>query len=144
MPTKKTQTPEEATPHADETAKDKEAAPESTSTAPAAEADAGATSAATEPPALADDESAADITQASPEPPPADAEGDQPLPDQTVLILRDETIAGKDYRPGETPKLRGEDVAALVARKAGDTNPKAIAAARKARNGGSKKETVIE
>lgn len=144
MVTKKTQQPEEGTPHADETAKDKEAAPESTSTATATEADAGTTSAATEPPAPAADETDAGTASAPPEPPEgADGEAEEPLPDQTVLILRDETIGGKDYRPGQTPKLPGTDVAALVARKAGDTNPKAIAAARKARKGG-KDETVIE
>ena len=125
MSTKKTTQPEEVKSHADETAKDEGAAPESTRTGAetATAADAGATQAMPEPP------------------PPAD---DEPLPDQTVLILRDETIGGMDYRPGQTPKLAGAGVAALVARKAGDTNPKAIAAARKARNGSAEEEAVIE
>lgn len=118
---------EEATQHADAST-DEGASPKPTSpgTDTTTEANAGTSTATSEPP------------------PPADAEPKQPLPDQTVLILRDETIGGKDYRPGDTPKLPGEDVAALVARKAGDTNPKAIAAARKARNGAATEEAVIE
>ncbi|UBR49813.1 hypothetical protein KF947_21295 [Halomonas sp. FeN2] len=157
MSTKKTTQTAEVKSHADETSKDEGATPESTSTAAetATAADAGTTSATPEPPAPADDGTASELTstgagtsttadagttQAMPEP-PAD---DEPLPDQTVLILRDETIGGKDYRPGQTPKLPGTEVAALLARKAGDINPKAIAAARKARNGSAKEEAVIE
>lgn len=128
MATKKSTQPEEVTPHADETTKNEGATPESTSPAAntTAAADAGTTSATPVPP------------------PPADDDTEQPLPDQAVLILRDETIGGKDYRPGDTPKLSGAEVEALVARKAGDTNAKAIAAARKARNGGATEEAVIE
>lgn len=126
MATKKT-APEEATQHAD-TATDEGAAPETTTPEPnpAAATDAGTAATTPEPP------------------PPADDEPEQPLPDLTVLILRDETIGGKDYRPGDTPKLPGAEVEALVARKAGDINHKAIAAARKARNGGATEEAVIE
>ena len=126
MATKKA-TPEEATQHADAPT-DEGAAPEPTTPepSPAAAADAGTTPTTPEPP------------------PPADDEPEQPLPELTVLILRDETIGGKDYRPGDTPKLPGAEVEALVARKAGDINPKAIAAARKARNGGANEEAVIE
>lgn len=125
---------EEVTANADDQTVDDGSTPESTedATSTAAEADAGTASTTPEPPPSPEDE-------------PEDGdEEEEELPDQTVLILRDETIAGKDYKPGETPKLRGADVAALVARKAGDTNAKAIAAARKARNGGGNKETVIE
>ncbi|MGY4876501.1 hypothetical protein ACLUEY_01290 [Vreelandella aquamarina] len=128
MATKKSNQPEEVTPHADETATGEGAAPEPTS-APAetaTTADAGAASTTPGPPA------------------PSGDDAGQPLPDQTVLILRDETIAGKDYRPGDTPKLPGADVAALVDRKAGDINPKAIAAARKARAGAATEDAVIE
>lgn len=126
MATKKT-TPEEATQHADATA-DEGAATEPTTPEPSAAAAADAGTAATTPEP----------------PPPADDEPEPPLPELTVLILRDETIGGIDYRPGDTPKLPGAEVEALVARKAGDINPNAIAAARKVRNGGASEETVIE
>ncbi|UQI38815.1 hypothetical protein [Vreelandella venusta] len=128
MSTKKTTQAAEVKSHADETTKDEGAAPESTSAGAetATAADTGTTPATPEPP------------------PPADDEHEQPLPELTVLILRDETIGGKDYRPGDTPKLPGAEVEALVARKAGDINHKAIAAARKARNSGANEEAVIE
>lgn len=150
MSTKKTQA-EEVKANADKTAKDEGAVPAPTTpgieiaTAPNADETTTGEGASPEPTSTgAETATTADAgtAPATPEPPPpAD---DEPLPDQTVLILRDETIGGKDYRPGQTPKLPGDQVAALVARKAGDTNPKAIAAARKARNGVANEETVIE
>lgn len=166
MSTKKTTQPAEVMSHADESTKDEGATPESTSTGAEAEtatptaADAGTTPATPEPPPPADDGTASELTSTVPEasvatnaantpamsepPPLTDEEPKPPLPALTVLILRDENIGGKDYRPGDTPKLPGEEVEALVARKAGDINAKAIAAARKARNVSAKEEAVIE
>lgn len=159
MSTKKTTQSAEVNSHADESTKDEGAAPKSTSTGAetSTTADAGTTATTPEPPAPADDGTAPELTSNGAETSTTADAGttqampeillpveDKPLPDQTVLILRDETIGGKDYLPGQTPKLPGAEVAALVARKAGDINPKAIAAARKARNGSAKEETVIE
>ncbi|MDO0945922.1 hypothetical protein [Chromohalobacter israelensis] len=62
----------------------------------------------------------------------------------TVLILRDETVAGVDYQPGDTPTLPGSVAQALIDRRVADDNPKAVAAARRAQGTAGTEDEVIE
>lgn len=117
-----------------EKASDENATPEPA--ADTAEPQATATAAA---------EPAADADAAPPAPPSDEPEQDpEPSVDRAVLILRDETVVDVDYKPGDTPKLAAATADYLIARGAADDNPKAVAAARKARGTGAKQEQAIE
>ncbi|WFF40401.1 hypothetical protein EVC62_02175 [Salinicola endophyticus] len=61
-----------------------------------------------------------------------------------VLILRDETVDGIDYRPGSTPSLPARNADRLLERRVADANPGAIRAAKSAHGGARESEQVIE
>ncbi|KFF50462.1 hypothetical protein GY26_01870 [Gammaproteobacteria bacterium MFB021] len=61
-----------------------------------------------------------------------------------VLILRDETVDGVDYRPGATPTLPARIAERLLERRVADANPAAIRAARSTHGGVRESEQVIE
>lgn len=106
-----------------------------------AKADEAATDATANEPQTADD-TAAGADAAATAPP--DASAGEPAEAVTVLILRDETVAGVDYRPGDTPEVPGNIARALVDRRVADDNPEAIAIARHSQHVTDDADEVIE
>lgn len=56
-------------------------------------------------------------------------EQDPPPSHLTVLILRDERVGKKDYRPGDTPKLTYDEAQRLIKRGGADDDSAAVKAA---------------
>ncbi|KAA0017112.1 hypothetical protein F0A16_13980 [Salinicola corii] len=72
---------------------------------------------------------------------PSDLDPERPI---EVLILRDETVDGIDYRPGATPTLPARIAERLLERRVADSHPAAIRAFRSAQGGARESEQVIE